>query len=466
VTRHLTDTDIQSYVTGDLAPAELLATDDHLAVCAPCREKAQRMLASGVDSLRDLQSFGAHLSDEDVQRAAREALEPGRAAAIRAHLRDCALCADQVNDLREWAQPSPKSRFVYYAAAAVVLLALLIPAARWLSTSPSDRPSDGSLAGLDSLPPADRDRVRAALANGAAEPPAFLRDLGGRQEVLMGQPPPPDTAGSGPVRVPLPTGQAFNLLAPIGTAILTDRPLFEWTAVAGAMWYRIGVFDDELRPVGESPELGPTTTTWQSTEPLARGRTYAWQVIVSIGGDRGFIGPMPPAPQARFRVLDADAAARLEQAARDHPTSHLLLGILYTEAGVRAEAERRLRSVPESDQYADVARRSLDRLNSFAAGDVERPATVPAPAGGLEARVVKVDGQMLYINVGAESGVKVGDRFGVFSVGEALIDPVTGRSRGVETETGVATVTDVQATFAIAVVTGKADARAILRKQQ
>jgi curli biogenesis system outer membrane secretion channel CsgG len=101
-----------------------------------------------------------------------------------------------------------------------------------------------------------------------------------------------------------------------------------------------------------------------------------------------------------------------------------------------------------------------------AGGYVEKLAAVAAPAGGLEARVVKVDGQRLYINVGAESGVKVGDRFAVFSVGEALIDPVTGANLGAEqTETGVATVTDVQAKFAIAQVTGKADAKAILRKQ-
>ena len=101
-----------------------------------------------------------------------------------------------------------------------------------------------------------------------------------------------------------------------------------------------------------------------------------------------------------------------------------------------------------------------------AAGYVEKLATAAAPPRGLEARVVKVDGERVYINVGAESGVKVGDRFAVFSVGEALIDPVTGANLGAEEEqTGTASVTDVQAKFAIATVTGKADAKAVLRKQ-
>jgi hypothetical protein len=457
----LTDADLRGYVAGDLAPDELLTADDHLATCGPCREKARGMAAAAVDSLRELKSFGSHLSDDELQGAARGRLDPGTAAAIQAHLRECTVCADQVDDLREWAHTSTRPRFMYYAAAAVVLLALLIPAVRWWSTSPAGIAVDGSLAGLDSLPPADRDRVRAAIANGAAEPPPFLRDLGGRQDVLMGQPP----NGFGPARGTLSPGLAFLPRAPIGTAILTDRPVFEWTAVAGADWYAVSVFDDELRLVGRSPELGATTTTWQSTEPLARGRTYAWQVTVRIDADRVLVGPMPPSPQARFRVLEADRVAVLEQVARANPTAHLLLGILYAQAGVRSEAERHLRNVPESDQYAGVAGRTLDRLSAVATGNDERPAAAAAPTDGLEARVVKIDGPRLYINVGAESGVRVGDRFAVFS-GEALIDPVTGANIGAEPiETGVATVTDVQPKFAIALLTGKADAKAVLRKQ-
>jgi hypothetical protein len=93
-------------------------------------------------------------------------------------------------------------------------------------------------------------------------------------------------------------------------------------------------------------------------------------------------------------------------------------------------------------------------------------ASAAGPARGLEARVVKLDGDRMYINVGAESGVKVGDRFAVFTVGEALIDPVTGANLGAEEkQTGTAAVTDVQPKFAIATVTGKADAKAVLRKQ-
>jgi curli biogenesis system outer membrane secretion channel CsgG len=99
-------------------------------------------------------------------------------------------------------------------------------------------------------------------------------------------------------------------------------------------------------------------------------------------------------------------------------------------------------------------------------GHVERLALAAAPAGGLEARVVKLDADRMYINVGAERGVKVGDRFTVFAASEALIDPVTGANLGAEeSQIGTAVVTDVQAKFSIATLTGKADVKAILRKQ-
>lgn len=102
----------------------------------------------------------------------------------------------------------------------------------------------------------------------------------------------------------------------------------------------------------------------------------------------------------------------------------------------------------------------------FVGGDyIERLAAAAGPARSLEARVVKLDGTRMYINVGAESGVKVGDRFAVFSIGEALIDPVTGANLGAEEkQTGTAAVTDVQPKFAIATVTGTADAKAVLKR--
>ena len=61
--------------------------------------------------------------------------------------------------------------------------------------------------------------------------------------------------------------------------------------------------------------------------------------------------------------------------------------------------------------------------------------------------------------------VKLGDKFNVISVGEALIDPDTGTTLGAdERQTGNGSVVEVQPEFAIMSFTGKASARDTVRK--
>ena len=88
-------------------------------------------------------------------------------------------------------------------------------------------------------------------------------------------------------------------------------------------------------------------------------------------------------------------------------------------------------------------------------------------ASGLEARIAKVDGNRAWLNIGASSGVKVGDKFGVFNIGEAIVDPDTGASLGAdEKETGSGAVTDVQERFAVITFTGTAKVKDTARKKQ
>jgi curli biogenesis system outer membrane secretion channel CsgG len=88
-------------------------------------------------------------------------------------------------------------------------------------------------------------------------------------------------------------------------------------------------------------------------------------------------------------------------------------------------------------------------------------------ASGLEARIAKVDGNRAWLNIGASSGVKVGHKFGVFNIGEAIVDPDTGASLGAdEKETGSGAVTDVQERFAVITFTGTAKVKDTARKKQ
>ncbi len=52
--------------------------------------------------------------------------------------------------------------------------------------------------------------------------------------------------------------------------------------------------------------------------------------------------------------------------------------------------------------------------------------------GGVTGKIAKVSGDKVYVNVGGASGVKVGDRFQVTDLGEAIIDPDTGENLGGE----------------------------------
>ena len=51
-----------------------------------------------------------------------------------------------------------------------------------------------------------------------------------------------------------------------------------------------------------------------------------------------------------------------------------------------------------------------------------------------QAKIIRVSGNTVYINSGAEAGVNVGDVFAVYAKGEELIDPDTGISLGAEEE--------------------------------
>lgn len=174
--------------------------------------------------------------------------------------------------------------------------------------------------------------------------PSFVADLQGSREVMLG-----------PSR-PSPT---FNLVSPVGTAAPDDRPVFEWQPLPGAEDYVVEVFDEQGTPVASARSV--RDTTWMPTTALPRARNVVWQVT-GRRADGTVTAPAPPAPPARFRVLDAASAETLRRSETAHPGSHLLLGILNMQFGVVDRARWHFERVAADDPHADVARRSLKRL--------------------------------------------------------------------------------------------------------
>ena len=154
----------------------------------------------------------------------------------------------------------------------------------------------------------------------------------------------------------------FDVITPVGTGIVTDRPLFEWQALVGAERYTVAIFDERAKVIAQSPTIGQTN--WTPADPLPRDRTYVWQVTAFRGRDTMTI-PVAPAAPARFHVVDARSAEVLQRLETEHPESHLVLGILNMDAGIRDAATRHLQQVPSSDPHVDVAQRSLEQLRAL-----------------------------------------------------------------------------------------------------
>lgn len=150
-----------------------------------------------------------------------------------------------------------------------------------------------------------------------------------------------------------------QVLAPRGVVVQSDRPTFRWRALEGAVDYIVRIYDSKLRDIESSGPLAGTE--WKVQRPLERGVTYSWQIRATKDG-KTVVSPKPPAPEARFRVLDEESAAALENARRLHSSSHLAMGVLYWKHGLIDEAEREFQALVTANPDSPVAAQLLESL--------------------------------------------------------------------------------------------------------
>jgi Putative zinc-finger len=408
VTEHFTSAQIANWRRRNLAPAELLGADDHLAGCVECR----RLVESALDNdamglyagLAEEAAVGQHLSFDQSAAYVDGLLTGAERRMIEDHLASCARCAPLTTDLRafrneiatklereyrprgavEGAPSGWLDRVVaglpslllkipswIYASAALSLLAVAAwmamsnrtppqtvytpptPSVNFASPTPETAPAlvrlndggssltldaRGRLTGVDQWPPEYRQMAEAALSNQRAPRSPLLAGLSRQGSSLMGG------ADAGP---------RFAIIEPAGKVLLASRPAFKWTRLVGAEGYVVEVYDAQFNLVSSSPLL--TDLSWTAPQ-LARGQVYSWQVKAVKGGQE-FIAPSPPAPDAKFRIIDEVAAAEIARARRDYASSHLLLGLLYARAGLLDEAEREFRSLQNANPDSDAPRK-------------------------------------------------------------------------------------------------------------
>ena len=144
---------------------------------------------------------------------------------------------------------------------------------------------------------------------------------------------------------------ALAVVEPVGTAVVSDRPTFRWNAPFPV---RVEIFDERFRLVAQSDPL--TASEWAPPSPLPRDRTYLWQVVTADEHEH-LLAPVPPLPDARFRVVSAEEARRIE-AARG---PSLERASLYAGAGALDEASRELKRLPDTE----AVRRLRDRVDNL-----------------------------------------------------------------------------------------------------
>lgn len=423
---HLTQKQVEDYCRRQLPAAELLAVTDHFGGCDLCRQRIEHA-GNGEpaffelhDELFEEVAKTVHLSMEQAAAYVERSVSGEELQVFSDHLTHCEQCVSVVDDLREFRNeiapsldreyrpatvPSPAesswrrmlgslaapfrvSPVPAFGGAALAILLLAVIA--WvvfrtpqqsepqIANAPTPQPTvppsqtdapptqpppapvvaqvndgagtltldqQGKLSGADDLPPAYQNLVKKALSGGRIEKSAQLQGLTRPGSSLMGSNNQPGE---------------FSVLEPLGNVLLTDRATFRWSAMEGATGYVVEVYDEKFAPVTSSAQL--TDLTW--TTALPRGHIYSWQVKAIKDGNE-ITSPRPPAPQAKFRILDQAKANELANARRDHASSHLTLGLLYADAGLLREAEQEFRLLQKANPNSDLARNLLRQIQSL-----------------------------------------------------------------------------------------------------
>ena len=422
---HLSQKQVEDFSLQQLPAGELLSVSDHLAECEACRLRIEGEISGDVaffalqqEAFDENAITGAHLTADQTADYVDQHLSGESLQVVNDHLTTCERCVLAVNDLREFRNeiaPSLDRRFgprtvaaetqsnwrekfaslfkigPVPAFASAALAALLLAAIAWLvwrtpreekqevvvapspisqPTAPVETPSlsatpvavvaqlndgggvlsldqEGTLSGADTLPPAYQNLVKRALGAQRIERSSQLQGLARPSSALMGS---DDQAKN------------FRVIAPVANVQLSNQPTFQWSALEGATDYVVEVYDGQFKVVATSPQL--QGRSWTITQPLARGKIYSWQVKAMKDGAE-ITSPRPPAPQAKFRVLDEAKASEIARAKRAYPSSHLTLGLLYADAGLLKEAEREFLLLRRANPDSDVARNLLRQVQAL-----------------------------------------------------------------------------------------------------
>jgi hypothetical protein len=250
----------------------------------------------------------AHLTSGQIAALRSRTMPPEALLRATRHLGGCATCAAAIRDGIDARQVADSLRaevtverrrrpllWVGLAAAAALVVVFLL----FTRQAPTVIPAPASR-----FAPV----VNASLRAGRIDPPAIVAELRGEPGSLRG-----------------PLASPGATLLPAGVVIATTQPRFSWTGARGGV---VSIYDGRALVATSGPLH---ESQWTPEKPLARGRTYGWQVDV----DHRVI-PAPPDPPARFAILDEATWNEVEAAHR--AADRLAAAILEARAGLKDDA--------------------------------------------------------------------------------------------------------------------------------
>ncbi len=149
----------------------------------------------------------------------------------------------------------------------------------------------------------------------------------------------------------------LQLISPVGTWLLENRPAFRWQPIAGVASYRFRLTDNTGRILHEA-RTSEQSAPLPETVMLEPGQTYAWQVDVTLPDGRVADG------WTEFGIAGRDRRDRVEGArpATGAPFGErVLFALLLDDTGLR-EAARNVWDELARERPADPRLRALGGL--------------------------------------------------------------------------------------------------------
>lgn len=373
-TEHLSYEQVAAYVDRELGHEPFQEVQKHLSHCAECQERVQNL-----SSFQEEMEAAALINRPNVRRTLQQRFavlwpSPRRLTPLQLVPTAAGAILVVAAVWLAWSSTRPPQEIAQVASPSAVVESSPAPlqsppaSPPLMNASPEiTRPSpessppvvlvlndgggrvtldeQGHLVGTKQVPSSYQQVMKEALATGEVKPAPALAGLFGLAGGLRG--------GSA-------EGVPFAFVGPVGEAVQTDRPTFRWLPLSEATSYTVTISDRE-KEVAASPLL--SATEWTVPQSLPRGVIYTWQVTALKNGEK-ITSPTPPAPDARFKVLEQEKVEELKRLRENFAGNRLLLGSLYAQAGLLDDAEREFRALLAANPRSRVAQRLLRNLRA------------------------------------------------------------------------------------------------------